>query len=243
MRSTRTGRQREMSSHRLRFLVSLLVLPAVGLAVAAVSARASSGWLPSEVTPASLLCGEALALPDHEAAFVVDSTRIVVAMDEEWLTEFGDGSRAAASKMIAAAASLFRGVHIHLLTVRTVEWDSPDELDSVSELLDAAEASIPLEGVDIAVVLTAQALATSQDGYARTGDRFAIVSRHPNRPERDAMVLAHELSHLFGAHHGCDLSEHDGYMASQGFNEPELLCPCTRRVLEMNADRFHRSLR
>ncbi len=232
-----------MRGQRLRFLVSLLVLPTVGLAVGAVAARATQGWVPSETAEVSLSCGRALALPDHEAVFVVDSTRIVIAMDEEWLADFGDGSEAAAREMITAAASLFRGVHIHLLTLRTVEWRSPDEVDSVMALLDAAEASISLDGVDIAVVLTAQTLATSQDGYARTGDRYAIVARHPNRPERDAMVLAHELSHLFGAHHGCDLAEHDGYMASQGFNEPELLCPCTRRVLEMNADRFHRSLR
>lgn len=174
---------------------------------------------------------------------MVDSTRIVVATDEEWKAEFGAGSEAAARQMIAEAASLFRGVHIHLLAVRSVEWNSPDELDSVQELLDAAERFISLEGVDIAVVLTAQVVETSQDGYARTGDRYAIVARHPDRPERDAMVLAHELSHLFGAHHGCDLPEHDGLMASQGFTEPELLCPCTRRVLEMNADRFHRSLK
>lgn len=232
-----------MSGQRLRFLVSLLVLPAVGLAVAAVAARAASEWMPSEVGATSLICGQSLGVPDHEAASVVDSTRIVVAMDEEWLAEFGDGSEAAARRMITSAASLFRGVHIHLLTLRTVVWRSPDDLDSVMALLDAAEASISLDGVDIAVVLTAQALGTSQDGYARTGDRYAIVSRHPNHPERDAMVLAHELSHLFGAHHGCDLTEHDGYMAGQGFNEPELLCPCIRRVLEMNADRFHRSLR
>jgi hypothetical protein len=163
-------------------------------------------------------------------------------MDEEWRTELGAGSEPAARQMIVDAASLFRGVHIHLLAVRTIEWDSPDELDSVRALLDAAEVSIPLDGVDIAVVLTAQAVETSRDGDARIGDRYAIVARHPDRPERDAMVLAHELSHLFGAHHGCDLPEHDGLMASQGFSEPELLCPCTRRVLEMNADRFHRSL-
>ncbi len=231
-----------MRSQRLRFLVALLLLPAAGLAAAAVAARAASAWMPSEDSTASLVCGQALSPSERDRVFVVDSTRIVVAMDEEWRTELGAGSEPAARQMIVDAASLFRGVHIHLLAVRTIEWDSPDELDSVRALLAAAEASIPLDGVDIAVVLTAQAVETSRDGDARIGDRYAIVARHPDRPERDAMVLAHELSHLFGAHHGCDLPEHDGLMASQGFSEPELLCPCTRRVLEMNADRFHRSL-
>ena len=232
-----------MRTRTLRFLLSLLLLPVAGLVVAGVAVVAASRWLPSVETNASLVCGEALALPDHEGAFVVDSTRIVVAIDEEWRDESGAGSESEARKMITGAASLFRGVHIHLLTVRSVEWESPDELNSVRDLLDAAQKSILLEGADIAVVLTAQTVETSQDGHARIGDRYAIVARHPDQPERDVMVLAHELSHLFGAHHGCDLPDHDGLMASQGFNEPELLCPCTRRVLEMNADRFHRSLR
>lgn len=231
-----------MSNRRLRFLVVLLFLPASGLAMAAVAAWGASEWTSSEGSAVALVCGESLSLPDHDRTFVVDSTRIVVAMDEEWRSELGAESEAAARRMIVDAASLFRGVHIHLLTVRSVEWDSPDELGSVRALLDAAEASISLDDVDIAVVLTAQALETNQDGDAKIGDRYAIVARHPDRPERDAMVLAHELSHLFGAHHGCDLPEHDGLMANQGFSEPGLLCPCTRRVLEMNADRFHRSL-
>jgi hypothetical protein len=28
-------------------------------------------------------------------------------------------------------------------------------------------------------------------------------------------------------------------MAKRGFQEPDLICPCTRQVLERNADRFH----
>jgi hypothetical protein len=28
-------------------------------------------------------------------------------------------------------------------------------------------------------------------------------------------------------------------MAEQGFEEPDLVCPCTRQILETNADRFH----
>ena len=231
-----------MSNRTLRFLTSLLLLPAVGIIVAGGAAWAASIWMPSESSHDSLACGEALAVPDHEAAFVIDSTRIVVAMDEEWIAAAGADAEAEARKMIVDAASLFRGVHIHLLPVRSVEWDSPDDVNSLAGLLEAAEASVPLDGVDIAVVLTAQTVETGNDGGARVGDRYAIVVRHPDRPELDSTVLAHELSHLFGAHHGCDLPEHDGLMASQGFREPDLLCPCTRQVLEINANRFHRSL-
>jgi len=231
-----------MSNRTLRFLLSLLLLPTVGIVVAAGAAVAASIWMPSERSDNSLVCGEALAVPDHEAAFVVDSTRIVVAMDEEWMAAAGADAEAEARKMIVDAASLFRGVHIHLLPVRSVAWNSPDDVDSLAGLLEAAEESVPLDDVDIAVVLTAQTVATGSDGGARVGDRYAIVVRHPDRPELDSTVLAHELSHLFGAHHGCDLPEHEGLMASQGFSEPELLCPCTRQVLEINANRFHRSL-
>jgi hypothetical protein len=231
-----------MSNRTLQFLISLLLLPVVGIVVAGGAAWAASTWMPSESSDTSLVCGEALAIPDHEAGYVVDSTRIVVAIDEEWRAVAGADAEAEARKMIVDAASLFRGVHIHLLPVRTVEWNSPDDVESLSGLLEAAEASIPLDDVDIAVVLTAQSVTTGSDGGARVGDRYAIVVRHPDLPERDSTVLAHELSHLFGAHHGCDLPEHEGLMASQGFSEPDLLCPCTRQVLEINANRFHRSL-
>ena len=52
-------------------------------------------------------------------------------------------------------------------------------------------------------------------------------------------MLAHEIAHLFGATHGCDLSEHEGVLANKGFDESEFICPCTRKVLEANAARFH----
>jgi len=180
-----------------RYLALLLLLPAAGLAFAVAAAYGVSTWMPPEDSAVSLVCGVSLALPEHDQAFEVDSTRIVVAMDEEWRTQAGVGAEEAARRMIVEAASLFRGVHIHLLVVRSVEWESPDDMSSVQALLGAAEESVLLDDVDIAVVLTAQAVSTSEDGDARIGDRFAIVARHPDQPKRDVMVLAHELSHLF----------------------------------------------
>ncbi len=226
-----------------RFLLSLLLVPIAALVVGFAVDRAVTDWGSSgDRATGSLVCGQALATPVGDRVFVVDSIRVAVAMDEERRAAHGGGSVAAARAQLVDAASLFRGVHIHLLAVRTVDWASPDDVGSVSGLLEGAETAVPLDGADIAILLTAQSVETDRDGDARIGDRYAVVARHPGRPDRDAMVLAHELSHLFGAHHGCDLPGHEGLMASQGFSEPDLLCPCTRRVLEMNADRFHRSL-
>ena len=65
------------------------------------------------------------------------------------------------------------------------------------------------------------------------------AEHHEQQPEKAEFVLAHEIAHLFGATHGCDLADHEGVLASQGFDEPELICPCTRQLLEANAARFH----
>jgi len=145
-----------------------------------------------------------------------------------------------ARRVLLDAASLFRGVSIHLLPVRIVDWVSPDEADSVRDVWEAARETVPLGDADIVVVLSAQERVTAQDGYARVGGRYVVVAHHPNRPERNSLVLAHEVSHLFGAHHGCDVPGREGLMTPKGFDH-DLICPCTRRVLELNANRFHGS--
>ncbi len=222
-------------------LYTLLLLPVTWLAVALISARALE-WTPMSVEGEAqeiLSCGRRLSVgADDGRMFRAESTRVVLAIDEEWRARFHEESYTVARALLAEAASLFRGLHIHLLPVRAEEWSSPDGVDSAKALLQTAVAAVRLGDEDIVVALTGQRLAPA-DGWAESGGRYAIVGHHPAKSERDAMVLAHEIAHLFGAHHGCDLPGHSGLMAEKGFNEPDLVCPCTRQVLEMNAARFH----
>ena len=80
--------------------------------------------------------------------------RVRAAADEE----FRD--RAAWRQVVAgylAFASNFyeKSFEIRLDVVETVEWESDDEA-SLSELVDAAEDEVPLDGVDVAIGFTGQ---------------------------------------------------------------------------------------
>ncbi len=222
-------------------LFQVFLLPTAWLAAALISTGAL------ELRPVSLDEGPQEASPCGRQLFVStddgrvlrgESTRVVLALDEEWRARFQDESNAVARSLLGEASSLFRGLHIHLLPVRTESWVSPDSVDSAEGLLSAARAAVSLDEADIVVALTGQPL-TQADGRAEIGGRYALVRHHPGKPERDAMVLAHEVAHLFGANHGCDLPGHSGLMAKGGFEEPGLICPCTQQVLERNAARFH----
>ncbi len=189
--------------------------------------------------PGPLACGRQLPGGDVEGRMIrTTSTRVVLALDEDWQAEFQAEATVAARTLLWEASRLYRGFNIHLLPLRIERWISPDEMDSAEELLHLARNRIPRGDADIVVVLTGQQLEHG-DGYAEVGGRYALVSRHPGHPERDAMVLAHEIAHLFGAYHGCNLANRSGVMAEQGFDEPGFVCPCTRQILETNAARFH----
>lgn len=224
-----------------RLLFLLLLLPAAWLAGALLSTGAfqAAGILSAPEAQEFPSCGRQLLVDREDGrVFRAESTRVVLALDEEWRARFQDEASAVARSLLSEASSLFRVLHIRLLPVRTESWSSPDNVTSAKGLLAAARAAVSLEDTDIVIALTGQRLSQG-DGRAETGGRYAIVSRHPGYPERDAMVLAHEVAHLFGAQHGCDLPDHSGLMAEQGFKEPDLVCPCTRQAIEINAARFH----
>jgi hypothetical protein len=67
------------------------------------------------------------------------------------------------------------------------------------------------------------------------------VRHHTDNHEQDEFVLAHEIGHVFGAHHGCNVPGLAGLMAESGVEQPVRLCPCTRRAIESNVQRFHDS--
>ncbi len=226
----------------MRWLVLAVVLiPAAWFGGAALGAGALQLAAGAEdaVVPGPLACGRQLpGALDEEQVVRTRSTRVVLALDEDWQADFQTEATVAARTLLWEASSLYRGFNIHLLPLRIERWISPDEMDSAEELLHLARNSIPLGDADIVVVLTGQQLERG-DGYAEIGGRYALVSRHPGHPERDAMVLAHEIAHLFGADHGCNLPGRSGVMAEQGFEDPNFVCPCTRQILETNAARFH----
>lgn len=184
-------------------------------------------------------CGAPLSVSQVDGeAFSADSTRVVLALDDEWGARFGDQAEQVARSLLIEVGGLFKGLHIHLLPVRVETWTSPDGATSARELGHIARAAVSSDGADIVIALTGTPL-TPEDGWAEVGGRYALVAHHPGAPARDAIVLAHEIAHLFGADHGCDVPGYEGLMAERGFEEARLICPCTRQILESNAARFH----
>jgi hypothetical protein len=222
-----------------RTLLAIVLLPVLWMSVYLATGRLLTGN--ATVAPeaeAEAECGRLLVQPDDGVVFHSASTRVVLALDEEWQARFGEDAAPLARSLLADSGALFRSVDIHLLPVRVEAWESPDSQTTALELLEVVRESVDRADADIVIALTAQDL-RGADGRAEVGGRYAIIEHHGGHPERDEFVLAHEIAHLFGATHGCDLSEHEGVLASRGFDESELICPCTRKLLESNAARFH----
>ncbi len=226
--------------NKVLYVAALMLLPAVWLILAL---PVGSALEPGSLTPgpdaSPLECGLRLDESANGSVALARSVRVAVAFDEEWEGVLGESASVAARGLLVNAAGFFRGLHIHLLPIRVSLWESPDELTSIVEVVAAAQDAIPLDGADVVVVFSAQPVDDEDDGYAEVGGRYAGVVHHPEHPERDLQVIAHEISHLFGAHHGCDVPGLSGLMASAGFDDPSVICPCTRRILEANAHRFH----
>ncbi len=218
---------------------------AIGLAVAAALVLvAPAYWLLTRAT----MPGEAPSA--GEADLVVASTgspggfsrresvRVMIAIDEEWRSTLGAEAVEWSRVLLSLVSGELRGVGIHLLAVEVADWSSTDGDLAVGDLFDQLVRSVPGDGVDIVLGLTAQPLSDTADGHALIGGNHVIVAHHPGHPERDVMVATHEIAHLFGAEHGCDAEFRVGLMARWGFDEPEILCPATRDVLTLNAGRF-----
>lgn len=226
------------SRSQIRRVVALLALPVVWLAIVVPAMTFLEPDFSGGAQGGGPECGRRLLEAGFDHVPLRDSVRVVLVTDEEWRDTVGDPAASTARRVVLDAAGLFRGLGIHLLTVRTIPWTSPDEGATIRDTWQAAQRDVALEGEDIVIVMSAQPRSTAQDGYAQVGGEYVAVAHHPQHPERDALVLAHEISHLFGAHHGCDVEGREGLMTAEGFDQ-DLLCPCTRRILELNATRFH----
>ena len=226
-----------MNRAGVRYLAVLVALPVIWFAVALPALTMFAPEFGSGVAD-DLECGRRLV--DGEAAEVplVASVRVVLVTDEEWRSRVPDPTGAVARRVLLDAASLFRGLSIHFIAVRAVDWESPDSSETIRDTWLAAQSEVPLVDEDAVVVLSAQRRADSLDGYSEVGGEYIVIAHHPRDPDLDSLVLAHEVSHLFGAHHGCDVEGREGLMGAEGFDH-DLICPCTRRILELNVTRFH----
>ncbi len=219
---------------------ALWTLVFIGAWIAAALFAVGAVWLFGATTGEAappLECGRRLSSVSEDR-IVPRSARVVLALDEEWHDEFGDRAESVARSIVSDVSGLYRDVGLHLLPVRVADWASPEELTSAEDLLVHVSDAVALDGADLVIGLTGQSL-PRVDGFARVGGQVAVVGHHRGAPERDVLVLAHEIGHLFGAHHGCDIPGIAGVMAGSGFEDPLIVCPCTRSILEANVARFH----
>jgi len=165
------------------------------------------------------------------------SVRVVVAVDDAWLGDDRSEALNGALVLFRDLTAAFDGLGIHLRVVRLETWSSSNDYLSVSDRLEEVKADVALADDDIVVALTGQRPSRA-DGKASIGGRYALVFRHPGRPERDLWVAAHEIGHLFGARHTEKSKAGSNIMSPNGFGSEIRWSPCHRRLLRMNADRF-----
>lgn len=156
----------------------------------------------------------------------------VVAADESWRQAYGIRAEGTASALIADVNSILAPTGIRLALADYVIWESQPSERSMSGLLAHLDESIPARGGEFVIGLTSERL-SSVDGIAHTGHVHIVARRHPDNPQLDGLVVAHEIGHLLGAdHHECD----HGYrcvMTPKGFELPARWCD--HHVLEMQA--------
>ncbi len=217
--------------------LSVLLLGAIWLAVAAGAARGMDAlglWQQDETL--SVVCGRRFGAATNSVPVVLP-IRARVALDDAWAGLGQDEQQV--RLLVVEAAGLLRGTGLSVVPVEIVRWNPPSSAKLPREVLEAAMVTVPLDGVDIVIVLTAGST-TRKDGAADVGGRYVVVQHHHDARAKDVAVLAHEIGHLLGAHHGCDAGTDGGIMGTNGFSNAELLCPCSRGVIASNLAQFHR---
>jgi len=170
------------------------------------------------------------------------SIRVVVAVDDAWLGEDRPAALNGARILLRDLTAVFDEFGIQLKAVRFEAWSSSGDHLSASERLEEARSAVALADDDIVVAL-AGARSGRADGKASIGGRYALVFRHPDHPERDLWVAAHEIGHLFGAWHSERSETEKDVMSPDGFGSEVHWSPCHVSLLRMNADRFEHDTR
>ena len=156
--------------------------------------------------------------------------RVIIAADEAWRHTYGDGAEARAKQLLADVNRILEAAGIKLSMASYQSWSSTVHADSMSSMLRHLESAVPAPPGQLVIGLTGRQ--TSRvDGLAHVGHIHLVARLHPDKPQLDGLVIAHEIGHVLGAdHHDC---EHDYrcVMAPEGFASPVRWCE--HHVLEM----------
>jgi hypothetical protein len=154
---------------------------------------------------------------------------LTIALDEEWVARHGDRAVAAALALVEATQTTLGALGVTLDVLGVERWASPPGL-SLHEMSHAAvTAGLLGDEADLLLVLTDQDAAGSTDGIHvdSAGSPAIAIRHHRDRPDRDAIVVAHEVGHLL------DLTHKPGtFMQARGFVETPYWSLCQRDAVQ-----------
>lgn len=173
-----------------------------------------------------------------EAALIRRFIRVVVVADQAWQEAYGGLAETRARQLITEADRILESSGIDLRMTDYGTWATRGAEHSMSEMLKGLESAVPAQPGELVLGLTGRQI-SRVDGIAHVRHVHLVARRHPDRPQYDALVLAHEIGHLLGAeHHDCDHA-YRCVMAPKGFGLPARWCG--HHVLEIQRHAAHLS--
>ena len=161
---------------------------------------------------------------------------VTIVLDEEWHAYGADVATAQLGDVMERVRDLFLPAGIEVEWAAVMGWHSRNDRGLLRDLLGDLIASHVATETDLVVALVGQQ-GPGPDGLAQRLGRHITVRHHTVHPERDAMVIAHEIGHILGAdHHDC--RGHRCLMEPTGFEHSEEWCPGHLRILRLNGGLF-----
>ena len=179
--------------------------------------------IPARAIPCDGYAFDAASLPKQDV-------RVVLATDEAWRQTYGAGAEARASQLLTDVNHILEPARISLSIAEYRSWSSDRDSSSMSQLLAHLDDTVPARPGQLVIGLTGHQI-SKVDGLAHVGHIHLVARLHPDRPERDAVVVAHEIGHLLGAHHHKCEHDYQCVMAPEGFSLPARWCE--HHILEM----------
>jgi hypothetical protein len=157
-----------------------------------------------------------------------------VAVDEEFVEQAGDGWEAHVNELLAEANALLGPVGLSLAAESIQRWRSDDAVNRISAQLISAENQSDRVPSNLFLAFTGQQTG-NRDGYMWESETRAIARFYPERRQRTASVIAHEIGHLLGARHHQDdeeCTEQGCIMDQSGFVHATRWCEHHRQVIQ-----------
>ncbi len=179
---------------------------------------------------------------DFQVAFSVqrseqaNSPPFVVAdilVDDDFIDTNGANWQNDVGEMIRATNNLLGQVEVEIRIGSIGVWESEDEPESLSDLMDSAITQSQRDPSRLLIVITCQN-PPKKDGLAQSGYGRVIVEYYHNDIPRNAALLSHEIGHLFGAGHHADAVECVGdgcLMDAKGYSHSENWCDHHRQLI------------